>query len=388
MILVCEPNCVGFEHAEVNAALIAAIRGAYPAEPITFAAETGQIGQVRARLEQHGIKEVVFQELSVQPRRRREILRLLPDLFLFYRFFAAASRTGSDRLLFCSILSPGLIAIKILMLFFRKIKVYLIPHNVLAQINGPPKRWYFIWPLILWFRPVMALMNSNRLRYLVLGEPIKKQLCLALPGVEKHLSVLDLPYFFVVPGDVREGGEKIVFGALGSGNLEKGIDLFFRAAAEVDGQTTRQKGKFTLIGHLAENKIRQVDRSKVVITSPDRPLAWEEYKKQAEGIDYAVFLYDQQAYRFRISAALFDAFSFGKPIIALRSQFFDHYFDLLGDIGYLCDSYDELKKTLIDILNNDSSDRYRKQRENIIKGRQKIGIGHVAEQFKVAWEQQ
>jgi len=43
MIIICEPQCIGFEHAEFNAALLSVIKHAFPDEEIMFVAEKEHI---------------------------------------------------------------------------------------------------------------------------------------------------------------------------------------------------------------------------------------------------------------------------------------------------------------------------------------------------------
>ena len=40
MIIICEPQCIGFEHVEFNAALITLIQYAYPNKKILFLSES------------------------------------------------------------------------------------------------------------------------------------------------------------------------------------------------------------------------------------------------------------------------------------------------------------------------------------------------------------
>ena len=64
-----------------------------------------------------------------------------------------------------------------------------------------------------------------------------------------------------------------------------------------------------------------------------------------------------------------DALSFGKPGIYLRNPFVEHYFERMGDIGYLCDSLDQVQETVESILLRFPLERYRAQRRAVGKGR-------------------
>ena len=50
------------------------------------------------------------------------------------------------------------------------------------------------------------------------------------------------------------------------------------------------------------------------------------------------------------SATFLDALSYVKPGIYLRNPYVEYYFEQMGDIGYLCDSYEEMREVVLAIL--------------------------------------
>jgi hypothetical protein len=69
------------------------------------------------------------------------------------------------------------------------------------------------------------------------------------------------------------------------------------------------------------------------------------------------------------SASFLDALCYVKPGIYLRNPFIEHYFDQMGDIGYLCRSYGEIRDTLRSIVGRFPEERYQQQCQNILRGR-------------------
>jgi len=55
MIVICEPMCWGFEHAPVNAALIATVAEAFQEEGLSFLAEAEHIRYVKSILDAHSV---------------------------------------------------------------------------------------------------------------------------------------------------------------------------------------------------------------------------------------------------------------------------------------------------------------------------------------------
>jgi hypothetical protein len=99
-------------------------------------------------------------------------------------------------------------------------------------------------------------------------------------------------------------------------------------------------------------------------------------------INYALFFHKRDNYRLSASGVFFDAISYLKPIIALRNPFFEYYFQIMGDIGYLCDSYEEMENLILKIVENKPNERYLKQQKNILNGRKKLNFQNIAEKLK------
>jgi hypothetical protein len=388
MILICEPQCVGFEHAEVNASLIEAVCTAYPQEAICFAAEQEHYRLVMEQLTGETRSRLTPLPLKVPLRWSRDFVRMLPEYFMIQRVFAYALENKLAKVLFCSITSPGLIAIKMRRNKYRSISSFVVLHAILGTAVYFPKRWYFILPLIFWFRPVFLLANSNKVRYVVYGEYIKEQVKARFPQMITHLRSMNLPYDFsevMIP--TKRDKRFLRFGSFGVGSAAKGAPQFFLLADEVKNIKTQRTAGFSFVGHLVERGMAGLRSVNVDLPSADEPLNRRDFERYARDCDYAVFLYRQDAYRFYTSAALYDAFSYGKPIIALRSPMFEYYFARLGDIGHLYADYDELKAGIIELLNNWQPERYYRQCENISKDRAKIGRESIVKDFKAIWEE-
>jgi hypothetical protein len=58
-----------------------------------------------------------------------------------------------------------------------------------------------------------------------------------------------------------------------------------------------------------------------------------------------------------------------KPGIYLRTPYVEHYFNRLGDIGYLCDSYEEMRDLVLSLAHEFPAERYQQQCANILAGR-------------------
>lgn len=77
----------------------------------------------------------------------------------------------------------------------------------------------------------------------------------------------------------------------------------------------------------------------------------EDYQKSISELDYVLFLYPNDSYRFTASGALFDAVLLQKPIIALRNNYFQSFFDEGYKIGYLCDTVEDVINVIRKLAN-------------------------------------
>ena len=117
---------------------------------------------------------------------------------------------------------------------------------------------------------------------MVLEPYIEERLKQYVPRVSSYVSSIDPPYFF--SDDVRPepfADDVIRFGSHGIGSLEKGTDIFFSLAEEVQSAKTTYKPTFTLIGYI-DKRMKDAPHRPVNILSPDVPLDQEAMKSIAD----------------------------------------------------------------------------------------------------------
>ena len=77
--------------------------------------------------------------------------------------------------------------------------------------------------------------------------------------------------------------------------------------------------------------------------------------------------------------------SYLKPIIAIKNPLFQYYFDLMGDIGYLCRDYGEVKDLVLNLIEKQDKERYNRQKLNLKKGQEKMSLDRIAEKLRGVW---
>lgn len=370
-ILVCEPQCRGFEHAPFNAALLQTLHAAWPEACLAFLSEAEHGQWVRQALEQTGgssLARTVWEEIQVPPESLRPWERNW-DRFRFEwptcrRMAWEARRRETSLVILSSLTNSGLLGLKLALYRWpSRAPVWVVWHGILRTALEPaPPLWR---ERLIHLRTVLLLPHPRRLRYIVLGQPILETIRQYLPRVARHFQYIDLPYLWrwhevtPVPRNVLR------FGFFGVG--AKGFDLFAQLAAKVRQDTPN--ARFMLVGFLSNEQARGMTANHPVEGLSDTPLPQAEYDRRALELTYAVATSYREDYRVTASASFLDSLSYVKPIIALRNPYLAYYFERMGDIGYLCETPEAMEAVIRSVARHFPADRYVQQCRNILSGR-------------------
>jgi hypothetical protein len=383
-IVVCEPQCWGLEHAHFNASVLDTVLFAFPDAHVVFRAEPGHLREVREVLEGHdplGAGRIEWSALEIPPRQLVGWPRLIAEYSWAREVIGA-----DDTVLLCSITSPGIVAVKSLLYGRRRhTPVLAIMHSVLRTMfdrqSVRPSTWLHS------MRHAMALPHPRALRFVTLGDSILRNLRETAPRAARHFVSVEMPYLMHdVPSldgkDPRPGG-RTRFGFLGVGNATKRFDWFSRIATVV-GRRVPGAAEFTIVGYVPGAVPAEAG---AVTGIQSVPLEGDEYRRRAADTTYVVSTADPMHYQLLGSATFLDSLAFGKPGIFLRSRYLEHYFGLMGDIGYLCDTYDAVLATIETISREFPTARYVQQCENVRKHRERFSPQQLASQMREAMSQ-
>jgi hypothetical protein len=376
MILACEPICRGFEHSMVNAAMLAAFKCAFPDEELLFTADEGHL---RLVAQDPGIATrsgFTFEALHLPLRKASSAERFDTDLRMVRSLFSSAERRKASLVVFTCIDGETLHAIKMLLGESPGLRCVVVLHGILSSVGKSPS--LLPWKNRHLFRNWLLRDNSERLAYIVLGESIERELAARFPALQPHLMSIDLPYRFAAPEEYVPFQDRTVsFGSLGVLRKVKGSHLFLKLAGEVTEAGTAYRPRFVCIGPIVDKKLRKLLTGAVSVPSPDAPLPLEKYAAHVRKLDYPILFHGAETL-LQGSGVLFDAFSYLKPVIAIKSPFFSAYFEKMGNIGYLCDSYADIKRLVLRLLDNPPVDEYSLQREALLTGREQLQVPVLA----------
>jgi glycosyltransferase involved in cell wall biosynthesis len=378
MIIVYEPVCLNGEHAMFNAGIIAAATLIAKNRKVTFIADASHLPHVLNCLDKVVAEHVQWQPIEIAPRHTRSLLHRAPiEWRNFCNVWRIAHSSNATAIISTGITEAGILATKFRLNFSqKKLPVLMIFHGILPEFLYSAKR-----------RSLLGVGNARNLRLIVLGEYIHRNVAALIPNAHGFLCHITHPYPFdgapeSIPLKSSES-DSSSFGFLGIGNQKKGYPLFL----ELVKKTTYDipAPKYYHVGRVAEdcqallNEYESVNAlNKLHRPEENERLSTSEFRNQLSLVDYIILPYDEEHYKFTCSGAALDSLYGLKPIIGLRTSHLEELFSILGDIGYICDDFDQLISTVRELSKNPNSKRYKQQCQNLLTGRRYFGSESVA----------
>lgn len=138
-------------------------------------------------------------------------------------------------------------------------------------------------------------------------------------------------------------------GTVGILNEHKGSRKYLQLLNQLAGQA--DKIKFHAIGHMQCNPEPFEKFGVIMPDETNEALSDHEFSQRVSNLDFILYFYDKETYRLTASGALLDSIRFRKPIISLRNEYFEYFFEKYGPVGYLVNSLDEMSKLLTNAEN-------------------------------------
>jgi hypothetical protein len=386
MIVVVEPFCQNFEHTHFNASFLQTVSIAFPEEEIRFYAESEHLSLVEKLVTANGnIKNISFSKIRIPDKKTTSNIRRIPgDFLLCLKTLFYSLTKKANIVIFSTASTQTLYSLKLMLPMFKKVMCYSITHAIIQSIQKKPENFQ---DRLFWFRRALSFYSPENFRILTIGEITKNWLCREMPGLEKNIASVEMAYIFddinIISKEKKSGSIK--FGFLGVANIRKGADLFFKLAEEVNKRKFEKNVEFTLIGKIEDEELKKLTiPDNLKIPSPDCALSKEDFSKYIQEIDYAVILYDRKFYDILHGASMMDCLEHIKPIIALRTTFLEYFFHNLGNIGVLCNSFEEIRGKVFEIIEDETYENYLQRKMNILNGRKMCSPEYLAKSYRDA----
>ena len=205
-----------------------------------------------------------------------------------------------------------------------------------------------------WYKKSMQISFRNMFTLspayvLVLGNSIRMNLLKLYPRLGAHVLSIYHPYIidnklFTIKGT---NNIPLKIGTVGVMNKLKGLDSLIELSSRLYDLIQQKKLEFYCIGKVNASDVYLVDRVQWV--GHENGLSRAEFETHIKGLDYILYLYPTDSYKFTASGAIMDALKMHKPILSLHNDFFDQ---LIGNhpIGYMGNAVEDLEQIIRQIV--------------------------------------
>jgi hypothetical protein len=215
----------------------------------------------------------------------------------------------------------------------------------------------------------------NNIAFFVLGENILTNIKPYLPEkIYRCFYTIEHTYIHTENKKMKTPNYPLRFGMIGQVRSGKNIEKYIELVNKFEEEIKNNRITFSIIGSI-DTKKEIIQKSGIEI--PVKKLDREEFNEKISGLDYALFFYDEQSYRFTASGAYFDTLVLEKPYISLRNNYFEYIADKYGATGLLVDSINEMENTIKEILNGTLILRF-----DFVKMKYLLSPEQIGQQFK------
>lgn len=265
--------------------------------------------------------------------------------------------------------------------FFLRRPIWIVCHGELELLISSP-RWCkpsFLYKHLFHFF-FKHINIGQKMHFIVLGHSIASNLKhIVSEKNEKRFVAVEHPYFFEAGFTTKHVIQGQMFlGTVGVLNEFKGFYRLQNLVELLREKIEEGRLSVSVIGRL-ENVIPVHQDLIQYSTLGNSLLPREKFSQLICGLDYVLFLYNTESYKLIASGAIFDAISFGKPIIALRNDYFVAVFERCGEIGYLCSSLDEIFQLVVKLIDNPDMVTY----DYFLMNMKKARVMFAPEQVKI-----
>jgi hypothetical protein len=225
--------------------------------------------------------------------------------------------------------------------------------------------------------------RSSNVIALFYGKSIEEELFKMFPSFKrKNIISIDHPYNYETEL-LRSSFDKsntLIIANIGTGLINKNSHLLYQLAELQQNNVDQEKVKFIQVGNVSLD-VMKYSNDYVNILNNNEFIPFDVFEENIQKADYFIYFFKPNSlYDLCPSGTFFDAIKYKKPILALKNPFFDYYFKKLGNIGFLCESFEELNQKISDIIQNGNSDFFQ-QIELLTKAQITLKLEAISESF-------
>lgn len=379
-IFVVDRLVIGNNHVVFNSGFLSILEKIYPNDSIEFYSEETHSQILKEKLggDAQKISFQTYKELTLPNNGLKKIFpwlrKKIKDLY-FIRSIFKKIEDSADSIFFTTLSITSMFYANLLAKG-ANISIYFIIHGEVEFLFNSQLRKFDRVKKFIYLKFIQHL--SPNVKLIVLSELVKESLINTGFVAKEKILLMRHPIMNRTDEGVRLN-DKIIFGHIGTAMKKKSSELFFKIAQNF-------KYKYPYITFLQIGKIEADLRSVIglktdvdFISINNESISQDIYENNIRHIDYTIFTFDKENYVYRDSGAVMDAIAYCKPLIVLKQNFFDFLFEQGGNIGFMCDNFDQMIMVIEKIINKDPIliNQYTEQCENLKKLRHLYFLSEV-----------
>ena len=375
MVVIADLWMCDKTHVPFNAAMVQIIQEIFKTEKLSFFGEKRHIDNIvkvigsTGRVSYHNI-------IQVKGGKAKHIIRELFALYNLIKLAIFCRENNVSVLILLYMYPPSHYVFELVReYFFSGQKVFIVLHGEVGWINETQIKHRKICGYLLKLALELKKKDNN-LKYIALGEVIKQNILINVNVQQELLISIDHPYIYspILPRCPRL--KPLSLASIGTADITRNVHLIFEVGNKYNKYITAGLLKLDIIGPINSDIDKYVNQY-VSYSKTGEKLSRAEYEKKILDIDYALFFRHNNQYTMRASGALFDALQFEKPIIAIKNDYFEYYFKQFGNIGYLCETIEQLYQIINYLLKETPLTEYQEQINTIRKVKERLAIKKI-----------
>ena len=322
-----------------------------------------------------------FEYTGVKELRKSAVLaKTFRESLLAYKIFSAAKKSNAEVIVFASAFPFTAVAINFFSWFFNQ-RTILGLHGDIGVLKLNRNK---ITTII--FKYVVKLFFKTRpttVFALFYGRTIEEELFKMFSGFSRrNIISIDHPYNYQteIGSNYFNKSNSILIANIGTGLMTKNSHLLYQLAEMQKCNVVNNMVKFIQVGNVS-SEVLTYSNTYVNILNNNEFIPFAVFEDNIKQADYFIYFFKENTlYDLCPSGTFFDAIKYRKPIISLRNPFFDYYFKRLGNIGYLCDSVEEMS-SIIDGIFLDEGKLYQEQIAALSKACEILSLENIKISF-------
>ncbi len=383
MIIASELQMQGEKHVMVNIGMLQVLRKSYPDELIELECDDLHLNCLSEKLNFDGKiqPKKIFTYSGKEVQMKYWLFKTFREVFKTFTLFRYARKNNVNFILFFSVAPFTAPFINLMAAAFEQQIITCIHGDIGVLTYRKSKFTTSVYRKVV--KLFFKLRNTNYVTVLFFSEVIKQNFYKLFPQYSsKNVIAIDHPYDYKTNNISIIDKNLIVIANIGTALMLKNSDLLFELALKCKTLVEENKIQFLQIGSVSE-EVKQYANTYVKLSNEtDSFITMQEFESSLQGATYFVYFFTHGGYYdLCASGTFFDAIKNCKPIIALSNPFFDYYFQKLGNIGYLCNSLDEMKSVIEKIATTSNDIIYKEQIINLMRAKETLNLENIAFEF-------